>query len=687
MDMTGTPFLKTMFRIDGLAIGRRLALFLLPSWLLLTASVFAKQRGPATLDLEEALARADLVLAARVADVSASKTIFGGKAEHTIQQFQFEPLGTLKGVFARKVLALTSDDLGTGRFAGDAGQIERGQLRLLILGRSGPGYANTNEAETLDRSLPLLHGPDDPLLKSVAALIAVSQQHDRQKRVALLLAALREARGNAAIPLLESLRRRALLVAQTAGAMATLPQGRLTAEMQEVVAKTLLATLEADYLDQHELREAALAAVVALLEPADPAVAARAVTLDALGAVGESARRDRRALAWLRADRPSLTYAEQAARFRAIARLGLRDQRDAVVSFFDPLPLDAPGEIQAAAGRSLVRLDPAQAAESFARRLQLKHDAQLDLRDEIDWLAGLPADLAVPVLIKAATWPLDRAERVALARASTDLADPRLIPLLAKMLDPRQPDVRWHASEALRKIDTDEAAQTLRPHLAEETDLLRKLQLAESLGRHGIRDGYPYAIEHLSEPGLLEQAIAALAAIREPKAGPALRTVWETSNDQAWNIAAVRALGRLGQSECAPRMLELVQDLRNPLAPSALIALGDIGEARVLPIVRRGFSSRSDEIVIACARATARLLARPEVRADDLRDRLASLLADSDASQPTRSAALDALVALNDSRLDRALASAVRDARLEGSDLLQRIEHQLGRRKTRLSLP
>ncbi len=37
--------------------------------------------------------------------------------------------------------------------------------------------------------------------------------------------------------------------------------------------------------------------------------------------------------------------------------------------------------------------------------------------------------------------------------------------------------------------------------------------MAEFLGRHGIHDGYPYAIEHMAEPELLDQAIAALAAI------------------------------------------------------------------------------------------------------------------------------------------------------------------------------
>ena len=68
------------------------------------------------------------------------------------------------------------------------------------------------------------------------------------------------------------------------------------------------------------------------------------------------------------------------------------------------------------------------------------------------------------------------------------------------------------------KIDTDNAAKALQPHLVQETNLQRKIEIAEFLGRHGIRDGYPYAIEHMSEPYLREEAILALAAIREPRA-------------------------------------------------------------------------------------------------------------------------------------------------------------------------
>jgi HEAT repeat protein len=181
----------------------------------------------------------------------------------------------------------------------------------------------------------------------------------------------------------------------------------------------------------------------------------------------------------------------------------------------------------------------------------------------------------------------------------------------------------------------------------------------------------------LSEPYLREEAVSALAAIREPRAVGELRKILETSNDVAWNSAAVRALGALGASDLAPQFLEMAQDAANPLGPSALIALGDLHEVKAVEIARAGFASRNPERLEASARAAGKLLALPGVSADDVRDRLAALLADRGASQPARLAALNSLLALNDRRLDGALALAVRDAGLENSEPLNKIEEQL----------
>src|SRR5262249_1198485 len=157
-------------------------------------------------------------------------------------------------------LQLTTDDLGG---FDEPAALDRGQLRLLLLGRSGRGYANHNRQDTLERSVPPLRDEADPLLVSVKVLIGVTQQHHRGKRVALVLDGLREARGAGAVPLLLSLQRRALLAAQTAGAAAAVTRhlGDDSPAVREASAGVLHALLANDYLEQKDLREGAAAAL------------------------------------------------------------------------------------------------------------------------------------------------------------------------------------------------------------------------------------------------------------------------------------------------------------------------------------------------------------------------------------------------------------------------------------------
>lgn len=231
------------------------------------------------------------------------------------------------------------------------------------------------------------------------------------------------------------------------------------------------------------------------------------------------------------------------------------------------------------------------------------------------------------------------------------------------------------------RIDTARAADVLRPHLREEANLSQKLRLAEFLGQHGIRDGYPYAIEHLSESFLTERAITALVAIHEPDAVTRLKAILESSNDLAWRGAAVRALGALKVADQGARFFEWASDLKNPLAPAALIALADLGDLRITGKVREGLASRNDGIVTASATAAGKLLASGDPGTTDLGDLLANLLADPQADSTPRAAALEALFTAKDPRLDHALAAAERDAKLENSTLLSRVETLLSERK------
>jgi HEAT repeat protein len=644
------------------------------------------------LDLEDAVSRSELIVAVRLKEITEARIVHGGKQEVVTQQYKFDPVRVLKGVYARDALLLTDADLGIYRFAEGEDRIEPEQMLLLLLGRTGPGYFNCNSnVPTLAQSIPRLVGRDDPLLTTVRTLIAMAQQRDRARKTSLAVEGLREVEGRAAVPLLLSLRRRPLLAAQTPRVLEASKRSLADQSpvVREAAARTLQAVQDADYLEQRELRAGAGETLATALESGGPALEARIAALDALGSVGPLARQQPQLRALLRVEGPAGTLAERAALLRAVGRVGIEEQRAAVAEFLDKLALDASPELLAAAAGALGRIDPGATATRLGARCAAKRAAGLEIALELGLIGELPARIAAPALLEAAASLVDAQERIAFGLAAQRVRDARLVPALAApaMLDPRQGQVRYHAVEALRLIDTGEAASALLPHLGEEVDLARKIQLAGFLGGHGFREGYPYAIEHMANAALRDGAVEALAAIRDPRTVPELRKIWETSHDAAWNAAAIRALGRLGQADLAGTMLGLAQDLEDPLAPSALIALGDLGDVRALPLARAAVGSRSDEITIAAARAAAKLLAAPGARDDDLRVRLAALLSDPNASGQVRSEALDALASLNDPRLGNALGVAARDARLEGNALLPVIEAHLAARKERLNLP
>jgi hypothetical protein len=639
------------------------------------------------LDLESALADSGLVLVGRVTDVSETKLGVGGKGERSLLQYKFEPVLVLKGVFSRETLLLTSDDLGTQQYM-EAAPIEAGQLRLLILARSFAGYAMPREAVSFDQAIPRLGTPNDELLATVNILLAVNHNLDRAKKVALLLDGLRKQKGAAAIPLLLAVERRSLLAAQTPGALESIAPHLNDASpaVREQAAKTLYALLQADYLDQAKFRDVAANRLAASIARPDLSFAPRVAAFEALGVAGPQALQDATVKAQLGLD-PVATFAEQGARLHAIGDLQMTSQSRAVLTLLHQVPLDAPGEIQYGAEWAAARLDAAAGVKEVTLRIMKKYDTGLPVVTEIDLLGNLPSAEATTALVDVAKLSLNHDERRAFVSACQKVASAPLVAPLAAMLVPAQQDIWWSAEDALIKIDSDDAAKALQPHLVQETNLQRKIEIAGFLGRHGIRDGYPYAIEHMSEPYLREEAISALAAIREPRALGELRKILETSNDVAWNSAAVRALGALGASDLAPRFLEMAQDTANPLGPSALVALGDLREAKAIEIARAGFASRNPERLAASAVAAGKLLALPGISADDVRDRLAAVLGDRGASQPARLAALNSLLELNDRRLDGALALAVRDAALESSELLNRIEEQSRKRRVKLMSP
>ena len=586
------------------------------------------------LDLEAAAHQSNLLLVAEVIEIGQSVTVSGGKMETTTRQYKFKPVRVLKGVFARTELVMTSADLGLSE--SDSSAIERGRLHLLFLGRSRSGYASCYHGGSLDRSLPSLANAQDPLVATVLTLLEVANHHDRVARVSLLADHLGKIRGPAAVPLLLAMQRRTLIAAQMPSALPAVArhlEDPLSA-VRATAATTLASLLHADYLQQPAVRDAALAALLAALSREDADATARVALLSALGPVGPRALQHAGTLPQLQ--KPNRTIAAEAARIESIGQLGVAAQRAALQTLFAQLPWDAQDAIPLALGAALTKLDAPTAAALFLTRARGKLSAGFGMEWELHLLGSLPAAQSVPVLLELFPLATRAGERQVYAEACRRIClqtpDARLVPSLSTLLNPRQSETRWPASEALILINQPAAARALQPHLRDEADLNRKLRFAAFLGRHGLRDGYPYAVEHLSEP----------------------------------------------------QLLEIVQDLRNPLAAPALIGLSDLGEAKALPAVRKALASRNAALAVAGGRAATKLL----VPADHppTRDDLQSLLADPEADADARMGALEALLKLNDARLDATLGGIARDARLEGGSLLFRAEDLLSKRKAKLAL-
>jgi hypothetical protein len=668
-------------------------------------TAFNQARRPDVLDLESSLQRADLVVAAKLVEISESKVVQGGRNVQVTQQYHFQPVRIIKGIFARDALLMTGEDLGIYQFAAAGDRLQPGQTLLILLARQGQNYANCCQAPTLEQSIPRLAGPDDSLLSAVDALIAASRQRDRKVRVQTLLDGLTKARGRDAGPLLLALQRRAAIVARNT----SLHKNALRNEDREsVVGHAILPFLKSESASLRELsaytigsvleatpRKAApkgpvapsptllqfesARAIDAALATSGPDIASRVAMIESRGLAGGEG-------VGLSADQQEQirklplpkfsSNAEAAARYRALAMDPAPWRKDEVANQYQDLLLDAPADFQTAVGRALVALDPAKAADLCSQRLTRKHDAGLDASTEIDLIAELSPAMAAPALLKAWSRALNATERHAFARACQASPDPRLVPALGALLDPRQWNTRTLAVDALRKINNEEAASLLRMHLDEEADPSRKLRLIAFLARHNIHDGDTSALESLADANLSEEAINAVVAAG-PKAVAELQRIWQTSNDPTSNAAAFRALAKLGQQDIAPRLLEIARTAGDPLAQPALLALADLGAAEALPIVADALNSRSDAVVLNATRAAVTLLRIPALKDDKVRDRLASLITDADASLEVRTAALDALISLNDARLLAALNAAARDVNLEGTPLLAKIEAAL----------
>ena len=654
---------------------------------------FANNGPVDDLDLEPWLRAAALVIAVRVDEREALPVVTGGKVYAPRYQYTFAPLRVLKGVYSRPQLLLASGDLGSYSADFDPKDIRPGERRLLVLRRSTVGYGAFTRELSADLAFPRLEGPDDPLLGAVDALLGLQELSDRHEIVTRLSRDLGEAEGRGAIALLAALGRRTYVAAQVDAAFTAVGHQLQSgdASVREAAAHVLGNLLQADYLENRSNREAGVAALVASLHQAETSLGARVAAIDALAAAPDAVAGNEDAMRLVSLDTPYETLAEFSARLEVLGRVH-QDRGDApgVAALLAELPLDAPGHLQRSVARSWARIASARGADRLFERMRRKHAIGLGREPEIQAFGQILPEVSDP-------WPLQRAlldlglttaEKETFVRASRWAPAPELASALGAMLDPRRVQLRRLATELLMDIDTEAAARALRPHVPAELNLARKLRFAAFLGRHGFDDGYPFAIEHLSERGYLEAALEAIAGIAKPGTAEQLLDIYSSSNDSAWKGAAVRGLGLLRHAAFADELEALTRDLKHPLAAAALLARADLGDVDVVELLPAALESRSEALGIAGARAAARLLPKGDGGGkqieESIRAVLATLSRDSEATKAVRRNALEALVVAEDDRLDEVLTAMVRDIRLERTDLLTRVRELLRDRKVRM---
>ena len=668
---------------------------LVTGFYIITPAAYAKSRWTSELDLEPSLRSAALVMAVRVEDVSQVRVVYGGKGSETIYQYTFEPIRVLKGVYSRPQLLLTNVDLRSYSTSFDPKDIRRGQQRLLLLGRSRVGYVGIHPGSTADLAFPRLKGRTDPVLSAAEVLLAQQELHDRLEIVVRLSRHLLEAKGRGAVMLLAALDRRSYIAAQQAFAFQAVVHQLASEEVmvRETAAHVLGNLLEADYLKNQTNRKAAVAALVVSLEQTNSSLAARVATFRALGSAVDAVRENKVAVRLVTLETPYDTLAELSARLDILGRLYENQGMVPVGAFSNllaELPLDAPDHLQQSATQSWARFAGTNGVDRLFERIRRKKALGLNGTAEVEAFGLILPRAPEP-------WPIQRAlleiglttsEQEAFVRACEHTPSPQLVSTLTGMLDPRHRRLRRLAADLLMEIDTKAAAQALRPHMPDEIDLTYKLRLAAFLGSHGFDDGYPYALEHMSDPRYLEAAVEALSTIKKSGTADQLLDIYRNSNDLGWKRAAVRALGLLTHMAFQDELMILTRDQTHPLAPSALQARCDLGDVKVIELLPAALSSRSEAVAIAAAKTAAKVLpmrrdqgSRTEA---DIRKTLATLAQDPEAVQAVRRHALEALVATEDPRLHDVLIAMIRDIKIEQTNLLTRVRELLRKLKVRM---
>ncbi len=668
-------------------------------------------------DLEPGVAQAHLVMVARVASISRLTVVEGAKTDVALREYRFQPIRKLKGIFQRDQLSMTAADLGCpAEDPALACPLKEGEYRLLILaqqqGRTLGCVSAAPGATTFGERVPLLTGPDDPLVAVVETLIQVADSRSRRERATLLVKRLDGIEGLAAVPLLSSLRLRADWAAADERALPSLTRlARDPATAVRGAALEVLRDILASRIMPHDPRQLDGAAdtLRGVLESREAITRVRLAALESLGHL-LALKAD---VAWARELliaqlTTAETHAERAAAATALARIAHPQAIAAVLEALTKLPLDEEPARVSTYARAAVRLDAPGAERVLLARLERSMQARQSLRAEIELLGQMRSKKSLPLLLAAAGQPtLAGVDRQSIARALGRLGDDRAVPVLTGWLRGDDYQLKEFALTAMETIDSPAAAREARPLLKSEAHLPYKLRLARLLARHELGDGYALATEHLADASHTAEATLVLAALRDARTEKDLSAILAARPDRRWHAAALSGLAATGDAAARRQLRDILADDRNPLAADAAAAAGLAADADLLRPLATLAQSRNKQISLAAvvalrrfftdARTSPRGLAAVDPDKGD-RDNSDPRPPVVDAPAPARAAVVAAVAALvvdayvdadvrqeafavarllRGERYAKLLADVADQAELEGTPLLAAAEAEL----------
>lgn len=714
------------------------------------ASAAEKMDGFEGWNLEPGVGQAHLVMVARVASISRLTVVEGAKTDVALREYRFQPVQLLKGIFQRAELSMTASDLGCSEDGASlAPPLKEGEFRLLILAQqpgmrsfggvqsfgcvsaAGPGVS------TFDERVPLLTGPDDPLVAAVETLIKVADSRSRRERATLLIDRLADTDGIAAVPLLTSLQSRADWAAtdglgyapvrpvdanspnpSVLASLARNPSLAVRGAAVKVLRDMLATRIKPD--DPRQLEDVA-AALRTILNSDEANAPLRLVALEALGhLLALTDDIDWACEMLIDQLTAAPTYSEQAAAATALAQIKRPEAAAAVLDVLAALPLDETPERESVYVRAAVRSDAAAAERVLLTRLTRSMNARQSLQAEVTSLGRMRSKESLPLLLAAADQVnLPKNDRHYLAWALGRLGGEEAISVLTVWLRRDEFQVKAVALSALETIDSPIAAREVRPLLKSEAYLPYKLRIARLLARHDLADGYAMATEHLADVEHTPAAAMVLAALNDPRASKDLSEIIASQPDRRWHAAALAGLAAIGDPAAQKQLLDILADDRHPLAVGAAEAAGLADDPQLLRPLAKLMQSRNKQIAMASLMALRRFLTGvhsspgglsdvdlydvnldshandrgslppavelPEDIQSDLAEAAAALVADAYVEPDVRRQALAVARLLGGERYETLLFDLADQAELEGSPLLALVQaerrrlHALGK--------